>query len=284
MMKSKLALSWCVAVFIFSLLNFLVYAEDNYPKRIISLGPSVTETLYLLQVQDKVVGVTSYCLKPPEAQEKEKIGTVIDVNLEKVVSLKPDLVIATSLTDPRVIEKLKSLKINVVSFSQPGNFTEICSQFMELAELVGKEKEAVRIIATAKEKVDYIKDRVNGLQKPRVFVQVGAKPLFTVAGNSFVNDFIEFAGGINIAKDAKAGLYSREEVLRKNPDAILIVTMGIAGEKEKEIWAKYKTLNAVKNNRIHIIDSSKLCSPTPLSFAQFLEEIAHILHPQIRGE
>jgi len=247
------------------------------------LGPSITESLYLLGAQDSIVGVTSYCIRPPQAREKERVGTVISVNVEKATSLKPDLVIATSLTDPRAIEKLKSLGIKVTAFSQPENFSEVCSQFMKLAKLVGKEKEATRIINTAENRVKYIKEKVDNLPKPKVFVQVGAKPLFTMTRDSFVNDFIEFAGGVNIAKEAKAGLYSREEVLRKNPDVIIIVSMGIAGEKEKETWARYKTLNAVKGNRIYIIDSYKLCSPTPLSFAESVEEIAHILHPHMQA-
>jgi iron complex transport system substrate-binding protein len=285
MKKSAVRVKFISWAFMFLLAcAFCGYAQEDYPQRIISLGPSITESLYLLGAKDSLVGVTSYCVRPPEAQEKEKTGTVIDVNVEKAVSLKPDLVIATSLTDQKAVEKLRSLGITVVTFFQPKNFSEVCNQFMKLAKLLGKEKEAAGIISAAESKVKYIEDKVANLSKPKVFIQVGAKPLFTMTSDSFVNDFIEFAGGINIAKEARSGLYSREEVLRKNPDVIIIVTMGIAGEKEKEIWAKYKTLNAAKANRIYIIDSYKLCSPTPVSFAESLEEIAYILHPEIKGE
>ncbi len=257
----------------------LFNAEENYPQRIVSLGPAITEEIYLLKAGDRLVGSTIYCIKPPEVKNKVKVGTAIEVNLEKVVALHPDLVLATSLTNLQAKEKLKNLGIKVVTFPAAESFHKICQQFLELGRLVGKEKEAVRIIETAENKVNRIKDKVKKLTRPKVFIQVGAKPLFTMAGDTFVNDFIDFAAGINIAQDAKVGLYSREEVLRRNPDVILIVSMGIAGEKEKEIWAKYKTLNAVKTKRIYIIDPYKLCSPTPLSFAKSLEEIADILHP-----
>ncbi|MCK5558407.1 MAG: ABC transporter substrate-binding protein, partial [Candidatus Hydrogenedentes bacterium] len=115
---------------------------------------------------------------------------------------------------------------------------------------------------------------------PKVFIQLGTKPLFTANKESFLNDYVKLAGGTNIAEDAKTGLYSREKVIRKNPDYIIITSMGLAGEDEKKVWGKFKALRAAKNNEIHIIDSRELCSPTPPSFADSLEDIAKILHPE----
>ncbi|MDP2754421.1 MAG: ABC transporter substrate-binding protein [Nitrospirota bacterium] len=249
------------------------------PQRIISLGPSITEQLYLLEAQDRLIGCTVYCKRPKEAESKEKVGTVIEVNLEKIVSLKPDLVVATSLTNLKAIEKLRNLGIKLVEFHSSKNFTELCKQFLELGKIVGREKEAEEIVYRAKKAISSIKQKVKELPKPKVLVQVGAKPLWVAPKDSFVNDFIEFAGGINIAGDSETGLYSREKVLKQNPDVIIIVTMGIVGEEEKKIWQKYKTLNAVINNRIYIVDSYRLCSPTPVSFVETLEKITEILHP-----
>lgn len=259
------------------------HAGITYPQRIISLGPAITEELYILGAEDRLIGCTVYCQRPPEAKKKEKVGTVIEVNLEKIVSLRPDLVLATSLTDPDAKEKLKNLGIKTVTFPAAKDFNEICGQFQELGKIVGKEKQAAEIAALVRNRVDSIRKKIRGLKSPKVFIQVGVKPLVTATGDSFINDFIEFAGGVNIAKEAGTGLYSREEVVRRNPDVIIIVTMGIAGKEEKEAWAKYKTLNAVKNGRIYVIDSYRLCSPTPVSFAETLEEIARILHPQLQG-
>jgi len=254
-----------------------------YPQRIISLGPAITEELYILGAEDRLIGCTVYCQRPPEAKNKEKVGTAIEVNLEKIVSLRPDLVLATSLTDPDAKEKLKNLGIKTVTFPAAKDFNEICGQFQELGRIVGREKQAAEVAALARKRVDSLGKRIKGLKRPKVFIQVGAKPLVTATGDSFINDSIELAGGINIAKEAGTGLYSREEVVRRNPDVMIIVTMGIAGKEEKEAWAKYKTLNAVKNGRIYVIDSYRLCSPTPVSFAETLEEIARILHPQLQG-
>ena len=250
----------------------------TYPQRIISLGPSITEELYLLRMQDKLIGCTTYCKRPKEAEAKEKVATAIEVNLEKVVMLKPDLVLTTSLTDIKAIEKLERLGIKAVNFPEAKNFNDICEQLLKLGKIVNREEEAVEIIGTVKDEINSIKSRVRNLKKPKVFIQVGAKPLFTMTGDSFINDLIEFAGGTNIAEDIKTGLYSREEVLRKNPDVIIIVTMGIVGKKEIENWKKYKALRAVKQNRIYVVDSYKLCSPTPVSFVETLEELVNILH------
>jgi len=250
-------------------------------ERIVSLGPHLTESLFLLGAGDRVVGVTMYCKRPPGARKKEKVGTVMEVDTEKIVGLKPDLVLATSLTDLRDVKKLKDLGINVITFPNPKNFFQICEQFLKLGRLVGREKEAEEIVRKAQAQVDSIAKLVENLPKPKVFVQVGARPLFTITKDSFINDFIELAGGTNIAEDAGTGLYSREKVLESNPDVIIIATMGIVGEEEKRTWQKYKTLNAVKNDRIYVVDSYALCSPTPVTFAQTLKELARLLHPKI---
>lgn len=269
---------WVVIVtFFFS--SAITYARDNSAQRIVSLAPSLTEELYLLGVEDKISGVTTYCLRPASARKKEKVGTVTDVSIEKIVSLCPDLVLTTSLTNPKAIEKIKNLGIKVVNFPQAESFAQLCAQFLKLGKLVGKEREAEEITKKAKERADVIKEEALKLSKPKVFIQIGARPLFTATNKSFLNDFIEFAGGINIASGAKAGLYSYEKVLQSNPDIIIIAAMGIAGE-EKKVWEKYKSLNAVKNKRIYIIDSDKFCSPTPKSFIEALEEIVDILHPE----
>lgn len=278
MKKSKIPL-W-IGIFMFLQASITSYAQDKVAQRIISLGPSITEQLYLLGAQDKLVGCTVYCKRPKAAESKEKVATSIEINLEKVVNLKPDLVLATSLTDRKAIEKLKQLGIGVVIFPMAKNFAQLCEQFLELGKVVGKEKEAEEIINIAKTKVASTWKKTKDLQKPAVFIQVGARPLVTLTKDSFVNDFIEFAGGRNIARDSKSLLYSREKVLKDNPDIIIITTMGIIGEKEKNIWAKYNTLKAVKSNRIYIVDSYKLCSATPVSFVETLEEMVKIIHQQ----
>jgi len=250
------------------------------PQRIVSLVPTVTEELYLLGVGDKVVGVTVYCHRPPEAQTKEKVGTVVDVNIEKIIELRPDLVIASPLTDHKQTRKLRDIDVEVEIFYEAKDFQGLCENFLRLSQLVGAERKAEKIVEKAKRELEAVKKRIEGIAKSKVFVQIGANPLFTADGGSFFNDLIECAGGINIAGDAKTGIFSREEVIKRDPDIILIVTMGIVGQKEKEVWLRYKTINAVKNHRIFTLDSYRVCSPTPVSFVETVKELVEIFHAQ----
>ncbi|MDO9465166.1 MAG: helical backbone metal receptor [bacterium] len=258
--------------------NSAIHAENNSPQRIISLVPVLTEELYLLGVENRLIANTSYCKRPPAAEKKEKIGSGMKISVEKILYLEPDLILAKWYSNQKQIEKLRNLGMEVKIFPDVKNFSGICEELIELSKTIGSEDKSKQIVRRAKNKVSSIQRKIKDLSKPKVLVQIGAKPLWVATKDSFINDFIKLAGGINIGPSGKSGLYSREKVLEQNPDVIIIVTMGIVGEQEKETWQKYKTLNAAKNNRIHIVDSYKVCSPTPVSFVEVLEEIVEILH------
>jgi len=253
---------------------------EPLPQRIISLAPSLTEELYSLGVQDKLVGCTNYCTKPPPAKEKAKIGTVVTPNLEKMVSLQPDLVISSSLTNSRILNKLKSLEIEVAIFPYPKSFPDICEQFLKLGEIVGEKKVAQKIIQETKNRVNSICKQTKNFPAKRVFVQIGSNPLYTVTQGTYFQDLITLAGGINVCQNTTSGFYSREKVLEDNPEVIFIATMGMTGEEEKEQWEKFASLEAVRGKNIFLIDSEKMCSPTPQDFLLTLEVIFKKIHPQ----
>ena len=276
--KSRLYIS---TFFLFFILSNL-YSNGNNPKKIISLSPAITESIYLLGAGDRLIANTIYCTRPEDAKTKEKVGTLLELNIEKIVSLNPDLILASSLTRPKELEKLRKLGFNVVQFLYAKSFDEICNQFIYLGELIGKKEKAQDIIKDTKSQVQKIKAVTASLPGKKIFVQVGVKPLFTVSKDTFINDFIEFSGGINIASDSKAGIYSREKVIASNPDIIIIVLMGIEGDKEKGIWQNYNSINAVKNNDIYLIDSYEVCSPTPIIFSNTLKKFIKIIHPEIK--
>lgn len=253
-------------------------------QRIVSLGPINTENVYLLNAQDRLIANTIYCVNPPEAKKKDKIGTLLQANIEKIISLKPDLVLATSLTRPRQVAKLKRLRINIVQFTQPANFDEISEQFIKLGQLIGREERARRIVHEARRAIETIRQKTAGRSKKKVFLQVGTRPLFSSVEDSFTNEFITLGGGKNIAKGSLQGVYSREKVIAQNPDLIIIAIMGtegIAGEKEQQKWMRYPSISAVKNNNIHIVDPNLVCSPTPLTFVEALRTITSLIHPEI---
>jgi ABC-type Fe3+-hydroxamate transport system substrate-binding protein len=256
----------------------LAFPAPSIPQRIISLVPNITEELFDLGAQDRLVGVTIYCQRPPEAQTKERVGTVLEVNVEKIISLRPDLVIASPLTDHKQLQKLQAVGIRVEIFPPPRDFQALCVGFLQLARLVEKQEQARAIIHQAEGELAIIKERAKGLPKPRVFVQIGERPLVAAGGDSFIDDFVTFAGGVNIAREVKTSVYSREEVVRKNPDIIIIAKMGLAGEQEKAAWVKYKTIRAVQTKRIYTVDPYRFCSPTPLSFVEQVRELARLFH------
>ncbi|MCL5408994.1 MAG: ABC transporter substrate-binding protein [Candidatus Omnitrophica bacterium] len=260
--------------------KFLFQSPGKYPQRIISLGPTITQDLFLLGVGNKIVGDTIYDVKPPQAKFIKKVGSVVEINVEKIVSLKPDIVFATSLTSPNQKEELKNLGIRVVTFSEPKNFNGICRQFLEIGKIVGEENKAENIIEKSRKEVSEIKEKIKHLPKKKVFIELGDNPLFTASGNTFINDFIKFAGGINIAQNAGSGIYSREEVIKQNPDVIIIDNMEIFFKNEKKIWEKYKTINAVKNNKIFGINQYLLSSPTPENFPKTLNKMVFFIQSE----
>ena len=263
--------------------HYRVVRTPPAPERIISLGQTITERIYLLGADRNLIADTVYCVQPEDAKYKEKVGTLLQANLEKIVALKPDLVIASNLARPKQLRKLKDLGIRVVRFSYPKNFSEMCRQFLELGELLGKEEKAKEIIDNTKKEVAAIRMKTGNLPKKRVFIQLGIKPLHAVTRESFMNDYIEFAGGENIALNEGRGAYSREKVLKGDPEVIIISTMGSSegetGKKEKESWMKYGSIAAVKNQNVYIVNPDKLCSPTPITFVEALTEIAKMIHP-----
>ncbi|OGP53158.1 MAG: hypothetical protein A2Y65_06660 [Deltaproteobacteria bacterium RBG_13_52_11] len=280
-MKAKKYIGAAILSCAFSLLilgHALALPKPPVPQRIVSLVPNITEELYLLGAQDHIVGVTIYCQRPPEAQSKERVGAVVEVNVEKIMSLQPDLVIASPLTDHKQIQKLRDVGLRVEIFQPPQDFKALNNGFLQLSFLVGREKEASEIIKRAEGELNSIKGRVRGLPRPRVFIQIGARPLVAAGGDSFIDDFISYAGGVNIAHEVKTSVYSREEVVQRDPDIILIAKMGVAGEDEKDAWLKYKTIKAVQERTIYTVDPYRFCSPTPLSFVEQVKELVRLFH------
>ena len=254
-------------------------------RRIVSLGPINTENLFLMGAGDLLVGCTTYCTRPAAAKQKEKIGTVLQPDIEKIISLEPDLILATGLTSPQQVAQFTRLGIEVVHFREPRSFAEICDNFLLMGRLTGHLPQAERLVDTARKQVEAIRHRVAALPKQKVFMQIGADPLFAAVGDTFTSDYLTFSGGINIAGGETGGQYDYERVLAHDPDIILVVVMGgengMAGQERRK-WLNYRALTAAKNRRVHVIDPDLLCSPTPVSFVRGLALVAELLHPGLR--
>lgn len=252
----------------------------DLPQRIVSLAPSVTESLYALGVEDKLVGVTSYCDYPAAAADKTRVGTLINPNLEKILSLAPDLVLTVkNVTRPHVIDKLRRLGVEVVVLPECRCFSDILVSFRQLSARVGREDAAEEIIRQAGQAIAAGAGE-RSVYPMRVFCQMNTNPLVTVGGNTFVNDIIDVCGGTNIfaGVDADYPRLNCEEVLLKNPQVILLVTMGDVDAGQRRFWQKFKEIDAVKNNRIYVVDANLLCRPTLRGFLEGVETVRNILN------
>lgn len=260
------------------LLNLILIYKINSFNRIVSISPAVTEVLYILKADDKLIANTIYCERPQEAKLKDKIGNIVDINVEKIIALKPDVIITTTMTKKDKIDKLIKIGLKVEVFYEPKNYNEICEQFIRVASFVDKVEYAKKIIEYSKEELNIIKDKLKNQREKKVFVEIGKDPLFTISKESYINDIINFSKAKNIADDTNIGFYSREKVLEKNPDAIIVVDMGLDTEKEILDWSRYKSLAAVKNKKIKSVDAYLVCSSNPKTFVYAVKEFVKILH------
>jgi ABC-type Fe3+-hydroxamate transport system substrate-binding protein len=274
--KLSLSLYLFLMILFFSVVSLTCFSQNA--KRVISLAPSITENLYLIGAQNKLVGCTSFCTLAI-ADGKEQIGSTVDVNIEKILMLQPDLVLAMLLTKPQDIETMRKLGIKVEVIPTPRNFSEICSQTIEIAKLVGCENAAKEIVQKSKLTVDSLKQKSGQHRKKlKIFFQLGSNPIFTVLENTFMNDFILLCNGENIANGLTKGSVTRESVLMKNPDVIIVATMGGFGAEEQKLWKSYPGLKAAKNNKIFLIDSETACSPTPVNFVKAFTDVVNFVN------
>lgn len=274
------------SLYLFVLFNVLFFGFPGYgntqgeaPKRIISLAPSLTKNLSLLDAEAQLVACTNYCTLQSNTKA-EIVANAVQVNFEKIVVLQPDLIITTNLTRARTLETIRKLGIDLVVFDNPENFEEICQQFIQLGTLLGKKSKAESLICDARERISSIQKLIppDHEKQEKIFIQLGAKPLFSVVPGSFMNDYLTLASTENMAYDLKIGNINLETVLLRDPDVIIIVLMGMIGSEQKKRWESFPQLKAVRKNRIYLLNADMACSPTPLSFVESLEAIIRMIY------
>ena len=257
---------------------------EEAPQRIISLSPSNTEILFALGLGDRVVGVTNVCNYPPEAKEKEKIGGYSNPSLEKIINLKPDLILATFGNPGKLIDQLKKFDLPVVGLN-PKTIEEIFGSIELVGKITDKEEKALELVENLRgrtEKVLAKTEKLTREQRPRVLYVVWYKPLWTAGSGTFIDELIQKAGGVNIAGDLSGGpKMSLEAVIEKNPE-IIIVGEGHPGGLIETVKAEstLSETDAFKNNKIFTIDAD-IVSRTGPRIIDALEEMAKIIHPEL---
>ncbi|MBI2101207.1 cobalamin-binding protein [Candidatus Woesearchaeota archaeon] len=242
-------------------------------KKIISLAPSNTEILYGLKADGNLVAVTRYCDFPDEARKKPRIGGWLDISDELIKSYNPDLLLASTFVQNKITDKYRK------KTTLKGVFDSI----EKIGKLVGKEKEALHLIQSMKNKFNEIQYKIKNIKtKPRVYIEEWHKPP-TVSGN-WVPTLVNMAGGDYSL--IKAGVHSRavstEQIQKYDPGIIIVSICGMADKVPKECVTKregWKNLSAVKNGKVYVFDDSWLNRPGP-RLVVGLEKLARVIHPE----
>jgi iron complex transport system substrate-binding protein len=256
------------------------------PQRIVSLAPGNTEILFALDLGDRVVGVTEYCDYPPEAQGKPSVGGFSTPNIEEVVALSPDLILATSIHE-KSIPQLEDRGLTVFVLN-PKTLDEVLESITLVGEISGKDEEASILVAEMRNRIEAITDETDNLpesQRPSVFYVTWHDPLKTPGSGTRHDELIIKAGGINIAGELTGYAdISLEAVLEANPQVIIAgVGMG-SGEdltfQFVDIEPRLENVAARINNRVYSMDVDIAGRPGP-RIVDALEQFAEFIHPEL---
>jgi iron complex transport system substrate-binding protein len=254
------------------------------PKRVVSLAPSITEVIYDLKCEDRLKGATTYSDFPKAAQKLPKVGSYVYLDLEKIVSLKPDLCIGIKDGNPKgIVLRLESLGIPVYAVN-PRSLTSIQSTVLEIGELLQAEETARQVAGGMASRIDHIRQlSATAEHKPRVFFQIGISPIVSAGSDTFIHELIETAGGVNLAQSYTSyPRFSTEEVVVAAPDIMIITSMARekAFDQIKAKWKQWPNIPAVRNDRIFLVDSDLFDRPTP-RLVEGLETLLQLIHPEL---
>ncbi len=252
------------------------------PKRIISLAPSLTETVYALGAQELLIGVTTFCDYPPEALKKPKIGGMVNPSLEGIVTLRPDLVLATTEGNrDETVRQLAELGIPTYVVS-PKNFNGVLEAIARIGQLIGREEMARQVGGDLERRRDRVVAATRGRPRPRVLYLVWADPVIVPGRGTVITDLIGIAGGASISADEwiEWPRLSLEQVVARAPEVIITATHNVAHVDDSlRRWREQKIfLPAFKAGRVHTIDGNLIHRPGP-RVVDGLEALARAIHP-----
>jgi iron complex transport system substrate-binding protein len=254
------------------------------PERIVSLAPSITEIVFALDQGYRLKGVTTYSDFPPEAEKLPKVGSYVQLDLEKIVALKPDLCVAIKDGNPiAVARRLESMKIPVYAVN-PRNLETVMKTVQEIGGLLDVEEKADKLVQSMNLRIQKVKSLVaKTTYRPRIFFQIGVSPIVSVGSNTFSHELIVLAGGKNLAEGPIAyPRFSIEQVLALSPDVIIITSMARAAvfKQVKAEWNRWPNMPAVRDHHIFIEDSNLFDRPTP-RLVDGLELMVRLIHPEL---
>jgi len=288
-MKQVMSTGWRPALAgLFLATLFTVAVSAQSPKRIISLVPNVTEILFAIGAGPQVVAVSNYDVEPPEVRALPTVGALLDPDTEKIISLRPDLVITYgSQTDLQ--SQLSAAKIPFFDYRH-GGLSHITATMRALGARTGHAEQAEQAARSLDGAIDAVRKRVAGKPRPRTLLVFGREPgslrnIYASAGRGFLHDMLVAAGGEDVLTDInkESAQISTEMILARAPDVILELNSSnrlneADLKKVVDPWMKLSSVPAVKNKRVVILTGSGLTVPGP-RVAEGVDKIAKALHP-----
>jgi iron complex transport system substrate-binding protein len=252
------------------------------PQRIVSLDPSVTEVLYAIGAQDRLVGVTDFCDYPPEARRKPHVGDMLSPNLETLVTLKPDLVVATREGNRKeTFDQLERLGIPVY-LVDPITVRDVLKLIADLGELTNRRDGTAAVTRDLERRIAAVQERVAGRPRPRVLYVLWPEPLIVPGRGVLVTELITLAGGASVTGDQGQGYprLSLEAAVGRKPEVIILARHGSrGGATAREQWQRLESMPAVKSGRLYTADGDLMHRYGPRMVVG-LETLARLIHPE----
>jgi iron complex transport system substrate-binding protein len=270
--------------------------SDNYTyKRIISLSPSTTETLFALGLGEKVVGVTRFCNYPPETKGKKRVGGYVNPNYEAIAVLEPDIVIILPEHE-NVKNFLTELGLKYLTVNNK-TIQDILSAIATIGKECRVEKRANELIAAINYRIQNIQQKTQNLPRPKVLISIGRtmgsgslKDVYIAGKNTYYDELINYAGGINAYENEKIAypMLSAEGIIYLNPEIIIdmvadLNSKGLTESMVRQEWQSVSFVNAIKSNRLFVFSRDYIVIPGP-RFILLLEDIARTVHPEIKWD
>lgn len=263
---------------------------EEAPKAIVSMIPSNTEILYALGLSEEVVGVSDYDNYPEEAASKEKIGGM-EFNVEKIISLNPDLVLAHESalgTWDSGLQQLRDAGVQVYTVTNAETFEATYETIQEIGEATGKTEEATKIVEDMKAKIKEVQDKVAEVDtKKKVLVEVSPEPeIYTPAGNTIMNEMLGMINAENLVADLDGWIkIDPEEIVKRNPDVILTTYGNYTPDAVNLVLNRngFSDVTAVKNKAVHDMDADLTGRMGP-RLADGLELVAKNVYPEAFNE
>ena len=253
-------------------------------ERVVSLAPSLTESIYAVGAGDKLVGVTTYCNYPEAAKAVEKVGDTQTPNIERIVALKPDVVFVSTASQLEAFMQTLDQQGIAVYVTNPKTLDDAFQSLLRLGDIFGTTDQAKDLVTKLSGRVELIRHlhsfepegpRAQRTTFPKVFVQISNEPLFTIGKDSYLTEVVASANGVSVTQDVPGGYpkLSKETASAMSPDVIILSD----SEDNREPNAVFKNSPAVKNGRVYRINADIISRPGP-RLVDALEQIAGFLH------